>query len=126
MRYVVVIILLGHTAMQTWKTQLRKGIVELCVLGVLKRDGEAYGYQLLQALGTIAGLTFSESTVYPVLARLAQNGLVAARTEASPSGPPRRYFRLTAHGEKRLLVMQSEWQLVSDSLNRLFQEGGEK
>ena len=112
--------------MQNWKTQLRKGIVELCVLGVLKRQGEAYGYQLLQALEEVAGLTFSESTVYPVLARLSQNGLVTARTEPSPAGPPRRYFRLTPLGVKQLRVIQSEWRLVSDSLNRLIEEGGEE
>ena len=74
-------------AMQTWKTQLRKGIVELCVMGVLQRKGEAYGYELLQALQGVDGLSFSESTVYPVLARLSDNGMIAARTEPFPRAP---------------------------------------
>ncbi len=112
--------------MQTWKTQLRKGIVELCVMGVLRQKGEAYGYELLQALQGVDGLSFSESTVYPVLARLADNGMIAARTEPSPSGPPRRYFRLTPQGTKQLRVIQSEWRLVCDSLDRLLEKNGDE
>ena len=110
--------------MQSWKSQLRRGIVELCVLGVLDRDGESYGYQLLQALQGIEGLAFSESTVYPVLVRLAQQGLVTGRTEPSPNGPPRRFYHLTSEGQQRLEQLKSEWHAVCGSLNHLLEEGG--
>jgi hypothetical protein len=56
---------------QAWITQFRKGLVELCVMAAL-RDEEAYGYQIVEKLGQIPGLEVTESTVYPVLARLAR------------------------------------------------------
>ena len=91
--------------MREWIAQLRKGLVELCVLAALRR-GEAYGYQILQQLGEQGGaLAIGESTVYPVLALLTADGLVRVRAAASPSGPPRRYYRLTAAGQARLAEM---------------------
>ena len=59
------------------------------------RDGEAYGYQILQRLSRAEALTISESAVYPILARLAADGLVKVRVGPSPNGPPRRYYKLT-------------------------------
>ncbi len=55
--------------MQQWITQFRKGLVELCIMTVL-REEEAYGYQIVEQLRGLAGLEVTESTVYPVLARL--------------------------------------------------------
>ena len=55
--------------MDAWVTQLRRGLIELCVLAALG-DGEAYGYQIVERLGTISGLQVTESTIYPLLARL--------------------------------------------------------
>ena len=57
--------------MDAWVTQLRRGLIELCVLAALG-DGEAYGYQIVERLGTISGLQVTESTIYPLLARLAR------------------------------------------------------
>jgi len=70
--------------MRIWVSQLRKGLVELCVMGAL-RD------------------------VYPILARLAKDDLVEVRMARSPSGPPRRYYRLTLSGRKRLKEMSRHW-----------------
>ncbi len=110
-----------------WVSQLRKGVVELCVLAVL-RPGEAYGYEILQRLGQIEGLEFSESTVYPVLSRLARAGLLSVRTAPSPRGPRRRYYALTQQGQQRLQDMTSYWHLVGRSMDRLLEppdNGGE-
>lgn len=104
--------------MQTWVAQLRKGLVELAVLGVL-REGEAYGYQILQRLNEVDGLAITESTVYPILARLSQDGLVKVRAAPSPSGPPRRYYNLTPLGRSRLREMTDHWQRIQTSLNGL-------
>lgn len=104
--------------MQSWVTQLRKGLVELSVLTVLEAD-EAYGYQILQRLGAVEALEMTESTLYPVLARLARDGLVRVRTAPSPAGPPRRYYRLTDAGEKRLGEMKSHWADVRDAVDHL-------
>ena len=94
--------------------------MELCIMAVL-RDGEAYGYQIVEKLGHVAGLEVTESTVYPVLARLSRDRCVTTRTVASPSGPPRRYYRLSEIGQKRLQEMFNHWQLVQDSVNQLIQ-----
>ena len=102
----------------TWTVQLRKGLVELTVLAAL-RSGEAYGYQVLQRLNPVAGLSLTESSVYPLLARLQRQRLVTVRVAPSPMGPPRRYYRLTAQGRSRLAKMQRHWRAVSAAVDRL-------
>ena len=111
----------GNETDRAWVVQLRKGLVELLVLAVLRRE-EVYGYQLLQRLGEFDGLALSESTLYPVLARLAADELVAVRQEPSPSGPPRRYYRLTWAGQKRLDEMLAHWRRMNDSIETLVGE----
>lgn len=110
-------------SMQSWVTQLRKGLVELCVMAVL-RDGEAYGYEILQRLSAAAGLAITESTVYPILSRLAGEGMLTVRAAPSPSGPPRRYYRLTPQGRARLREMVAGWKELSSAVDALVQ--GEK
>jgi len=109
--------------MNTWTTQLRKGVTELVVLGAL-RQGEAYGYELLQRINAIDGLGLSESMVYPLLARLKRDRMVTVRAAPSPSGPPRRYYQLTAAGRRRLQAMQQEWQTIETAVDELI--NGEK
>jgi PadR family transcriptional regulator PadR len=65
------------------------------------------------------GLALTESTLYPVLARLSGDELVAVRQEPSPSGPPRRYYRLTRRGERRLEEMLAHWRSVNGSIEQL-------
>ena len=108
--------------MRAWIAQVRKGLVELCIMATL-RKGEAYGYQLLQALANAEGLAITESTVYPILSRLTREGWVRVRAAPSPAGPPRRYYRLTALGRARLRQMEEYWQDIQDSTNTLI-EGG--
>jgi len=104
--------------MRAWVAQLRKGLVELCVMGALGQD-EAYGYEILQRLGRAPGLAISESTVYPILARLARDGLVKVRIAPSPAGPPRRYYRLTPAGRSRLREMEAHWRDIRDAVQAL-------
>jgi PadR family transcriptional regulator, regulatory protein PadR len=103
---------------KTWVSQLRKGLVELLVLAALRHE-ELYGYQLLQRLASMNGLSLTESTLYPVLGRLADDRLVAVRQVPSPSGPPRRYYRLTPAGEKRLTEMMAYWKQINASVDAL-------
>ncbi len=107
--------------MRVWLAQMRKGLVEPCVLAAL-RDGEAYGYQILQRLGSAESLGISESTVYPVLARLAAEELVRVRQAPSPAGPPRRYYRLTPAGHARLAEMTASWRQVASAVDELLEE----
>jgi PadR family transcriptional regulator, regulatory protein PadR len=106
--------------MNRWETQLRKGVVELAVLASIGR-GETYGYRIVEQLKRLDGLELTESTVYPVLTRLARDAFLAVRTEVSPSGPTRRYYRLTAEGERRLRQLAKSWRTVSQSLSALIE-----
>jgi PadR family transcriptional regulator, regulatory protein PadR len=105
--------------MRTWIAQMRKGLVELCVLAAVK-DREAYGYEILQRLGRAEALSISESAVYPILARLTEEGALKVRSAASPAGPPRRYYRLTAIGHTRLAEMSVYWKDIVAAIEALF------
>ena len=105
--------------MKGWTAQLRKGLVELCVLAALSDADEAYGYEILQRLARAEGLAVSESTVYPILARLAAEGMVKVRVAPSPAGPPRRYYRLTAAGRGRLGEMRDHWRQLAASVDAM-------
>ena len=106
--------------MNLWDTQLRKGLVELAVLATIARR-ETYGYRIVEELGKLEGLEFTESTVYPILTRLARDGFLAIRTEPSPAGPMRRYYRLTTDGERRFRRMAESWKTISHSLSGLLE-----
>ncbi len=112
----------SDNADRAWISQLRKGLIELLVLAALRQQ-EVYGYQLLQRLAQLNGLALTESTLYPVLARLADDRLVAVRQVPSPAGPPRRYYRLTAAGQKRLDDMLIHWRQVNASIETLLVAG---
>lgn len=106
--------------LQLWETQLRKGLVELCVMATLGEQ-EAYGYQIVERLGGVAGLATTESTIYPLLARLEREALLRVRTAPSPAGPPRRYYRLTDAGRRRLEDMARRWRQIQASVNGLLE-----
>lgn len=88
-------------------SQLRKGVVEYCILGLLSRE-PMYGWQLSEALsgpGVIAGI----GTMYPVLTRLRERGLIAAFERASGVGPVRKYYKLTNQGQQVLDAFRGQW-----------------
>jgi PadR family transcriptional regulator PadR len=88
-------------------TQLRRGVLEHCVLALLE-DEERYGYDLVIELSD-AGLLASEGTIYPLLSRLRKEELVSTSWQESSSGPPRRYYSLTAHGLVALRDFTRSW-----------------
>jgi PadR family transcriptional regulator len=98
-------------------TQMRRGTLEYCVLALL-RDEERYGFDLVRALGESDGMVTSEGTIYPLLSRLRRDGLVTSTWEESPSGPPRRYYRLTPKGDKALVQFAEEWQRFRNAVDR--------
>ena len=109
--------------MKSWITQLRKGLIELCVINVLN-DAESYGYEIVLQLKDLEVMDVTESTVYPILSRLRSEGYLKVRSEPSSSGPPRRYFSLTRLGKQRLEQMNGYWDLVNESINSLRQSRG--
>lgn len=80
-------------------SQMRKGALELVVLTVLTR-GDTYGGQLLETLAGTKHLNLTQGTLYPLLNRLRKAGLVDCRWAESRSGPPRKYYSITAKGMK--------------------------
>jgi PadR family transcriptional regulator PadR len=113
---------------KAWSSQLKKGLVELAALAALRAGGEAYGYQLLRRLALNPLLATTESTLYPVLSRLAEEGLVSVRQAPSPTGPPRRYYKLTATGQDHLEQLSRYWHALSCEVDQLLESrsAGEK
>jgi PadR family transcriptional regulator PadR len=101
-------------------SQLRRGVLEFCVLALL-RDGERYGFELVRALADAGGLVTTEGTLYPLLARLRRDGAVETTWRESPSGPPRRYYSLTAAGAQALGAFSSEWARFRTSVDAMLE-----
>jgi PadR family transcriptional regulator PadR len=92
-----------------WAIQLRKGMLELCILNAIKGTS-LYGYDIVRRLRDIDGLVISEGTVYPIMSRLKREGFVRTTIKESTEGPARKYYELTAKGEKILTQMNDYWQ----------------
>ena len=99
--------------------QLKKGILELCVLTLLA-EKDSYGYLLTSRLSDAIGI--SEGTVYPLLRKLQEEELVDTYLSDSASGPPRRYFRLTKAGHRALAAKRAEWKAFKTALTDILGE----
>ncbi len=98
------------------QTQMRKGVLELCILSILsKRD--AYPTEIIEKLKDTK-LVVVEGTLYPLLTRLKNTGLLTYRWEESTSGPPRKYYKLTEIGEQYLKELQLSWNELVDAVNK--------
>ncbi len=99
------------------KAQMRKGILEYCILSILQR-GDAYTSEILSVLKD-AKLLVVEGTIYPLLTRLKNAGLLSYRWEESTSGPPRKYYELTETGQLFLKELQTTWGNLSSAVNKV-------
>jgi PadR family transcriptional regulator PadR len=89
-------------------TQLRRGVVEACILGLLARE-PMYGWQLADRLIAGGAIIGSIGTLYPVLTRLRERGEVTSYHAPSENGPPRRYYELTPAGRQTLQRFRADW-----------------
>jgi len=96
---------------------MRKGVLELCVLSVIS-DKEVYTSDILSLLKE-AELLVVEGTVYPLLTRLKNEGILKYRWEESTSGPPRKYYSLTEEGKEALGKLRENWEKLNSSINRI-------
>ena len=104
----------------SWLTQLRKGVVELLVLGLLDTRGPLHGYGIVQDLEEIGDLVAGVSTVYPVLKRLEADGLVSAEWGAEGDGAARRkYYAITEAGATFLAAGRAQWAKVDRAMRSL-------
>ena len=101
-----------------WRTQVRRGVLDLAVMNLI--DGrECHGYDMVRKLKELEALAVREGNIYPVLARLQVDGLIAARTLPSTDGPPQKHYRLTKAGQQTLRSMNEHWDELVDNLHRL-------
>jgi PadR family transcriptional regulator, regulatory protein PadR len=98
-------------------TQLRKGILELAVMGVLYNERH-YGYSLVRALTESGSISLKEGTIYPILARLDRDGLVRSEWVESDQGPPRKYYALTLPGRQLFDELSKELDLLISLVQR--------
>ena len=106
---------------ENWKTQIRKGYLELCILMLIRRYERLYGFELLERLSK-AGLDVKEGTAYPLLNRMTLEGYLSSVWETENiKGHPRKFYSLTREGRKMLYEMAEEF----DQMVRVF-KGFEK
>ena len=96
--------------------QLKKGVLGFCVLALLSRSN-SYAYEIASKLSTAVDM--GEGTIYPLMRRMQSDGLVATYLEESPSGPPRKYYRLTDTGRAALAQQTAEWRNFTASVEEL-------
>jgi len=113
---------MGTDELGDWTSQLRRGVLELCLLQLLDRRPD-YGYQIVTTLDALGPLAAGENTIYPLLRRLKADGLLETLMRDSPSGPSRLYYRLTARGRKRLATLEREWTAMVEAVDRCLHPG---
>jgi len=99
------------------KAQMRKGILEYCILSLLS-EKEAYASELVGTLKE-ASLLVVEGTIYPLLTRLKNEGLLSYRWEESTGGPPRKYYSITPLGGQFLAELDKTWVLLVSSVEQI-------
>ena len=102
------------------KIQMRKGVLEYCILSIIKR-GDAYASDIIDELKK-AEMIVVEGTLYPLLTRLKNDNLLQYRWEESTSGPPREYYALTDEGESFLNELGETWNQLIDAVEKVTKE----
>ena len=98
------------------EVQLKRGVLELCVLAHLAA-ADNYAYEIATFLAREIGM--GEGTIYPLMRRMQSDGLLDDYLVESPSGPPRRYYRLTRAGRARLSAHRETWDEFSRAIDRI-------
>ena len=102
--------------LENTQAQMRKGVLEFCILNIIARK-ESYPSDIISKLKD-ARLIVVEGTLYPLLTRLKNAGLLSYRWEESTGGPPRKYYSITPLGEKFLKELKTTWQELVDAVNQ--------
>lgn len=99
------------------KAQMRKGVLDYCILSLIAGEGEMYTSDIIAKLKE-AKLIVVEGTLYPLLTRLKDGGVLDYRWEESRTGPPRKYYRLTAEGGEFLKELNDTWNDLVKAVNQ--------
>ena len=103
-------------------SQLKRGTLELCALSVVSR-GDCYGYELVNRVSDCIEVT--EGTIYPLMKRLKDGGLIESYIVESSEGPPRKYYKITEAGKEELERLSREWFEFTESVNTLLKGDNE-
>lgn len=103
-----------------WEAQLRKGGLELAILASLW-EKRLYGLEILRVLEQNSNLVVAEGTVYPILGRLKEEGLLQSEWVEAEAGHPRKYYWLTVTGRQRAVSMARAWNTFAANLNLLLE-----
>lgn len=101
------------------KAQMRKGILEYCILSILSHE-DSYAPKIIAELKE-AQMIVVEGTLYPILTRLKNQGLLTYRWEESPQGPPRKYYALTSEGKEALTQLDASWDELVGQIRKIRQ-----
>lgn len=104
---------------ESLQVQLKKGVLEMCVLALLS-NGDNYAYEIASRMADAVGM--GEGTVYPLMRRMQNEGLVTTYLVESPSGPPRKYYKLTRSGAQALKSQISDWKAFETSVRKILGE----
>jgi PadR family transcriptional regulator, regulatory protein PadR len=108
----------------SWTEQMRRGGLELAIL-LAVAPGPRYGLEIIRHLEAFTDLVVTEGTIYPILGRLARDGVLDAEWKAE-APHPRKYYRLTARGRDRMAVMVADWRSFADKIDRLIRAADEE
>jgi PadR family transcriptional regulator PadR len=101
-----------------WETQVKKGILDFIILLLLK-ERDQYGYELLEHIREQTGYDMAEGTIYPLLNRLKDDGLIESKWVEMETGMPRKYYTITAGGLSELKKMKTFWGTLVNNLDKL-------
>ena len=99
------------------KAQMRKGILGFCILSILSKN-DHYASEILDTLKG-GKMIVVEGTIYPLLTRLKNSGLLEYRWEESTSGPPRKYYKITEAGKALLAELSTSWKALTTAVNKI-------
>ena len=105
--------------------QLRRGILEYCVLALLEQRPK-YGFELIEELEQRGDLLGNQGTLYPLLSRIQKEGRLASHWQESNSGPPRKYYSLTGEGGAALEQFRTTWQRFKKAVDAIVVGGRER
>ena len=108
---------------QNTQSQMRKGVLEFCILSIIQK-GEVYPSDIVEQMKA-ANLHILEGTLYPLLTRLKNAGLLNYRWVESVSGPPRKYFVLTDQGNQAFEILLKTWSDMTGAVNQLIHPASE-
>lgn len=108
--------------MEAIQVQLKKGVLELCVLALLSRQ-DSYAYEIAARLAE--GIDMGEGTIYPLMRRMQADGLVETYLVESNAGPPRKYYRLTKTGKTAFEAQKADWSTFVSAVEAILKEPGQ-